>query len=388
MNTPLNIYVMTTNPDTHEQVTGAVGMNGHFSLGKTCRDLSTLVQALENHAAQFAIVDIDPNPVQILDALKPLVNQFRETCFVAVLTDLRHDLLFRAMHAGVRHVQVKNRVAAELADMLRRLEPTATMAAGQRGSIITVLSASGGCGATTLAVNLANELHLNKSGRCLLIDLDYSYGTVSTYLELRGKYGIADILGYDGAVDSHLINSTAMRHSDHLHVLASPASIDLSVVHHLSPAKLRAMLDICRNNFEHTVFDAPRLPMDVAQVLAERSSNIFIVLQPLVKDIRVAKSVANALTDRGILKDCIVPLINRCRKRHQMIGLDEAKKALGDAFLVECVSNDYPSAMRCINYGQPLSEAVPRSVLRREIAQIAKRITEKSAKMSLVGAAR
>jgi pilus assembly protein CpaE len=379
---------MTSNPASREQVEGALVTNGEYALNDTCDNLHLLVRALEQTNATFAIVDIDPNPVQILDQLRPVVDQFRETCFIALSSDFNHDLLFRAMHSGVRHVQARNRLKAELSDVLHRLAPAATLAAGQRGSVVTVLSASGGSGATTVAVNLANELHLSKHGRCLLIDLDYSYGAVSTYLELRGEYGIADVLAHDAAIDSHLINTTALRYSDHLYVLASPASIDLSVVHPLNPSKLASALDVCRNNFEFTVLDAPRAPMDVVFACAERSAAVLIVLQALVKDIRVAKSIAGALMDRGIRQDRITPVVNRYRKRHQMIGFDELTLALGDGFVIERASNDYPSAMRCINYGQPLSEAAPRSVLRHEIVQMAKRISESCGRVSAVGAAR
>jgi pilus assembly protein CpaE len=385
---PIQVHLMTSDPATLELVAGALGGNGQFTLGGSYRDLSALGHGLEREAADFAIVDIDPNPVQTLDALLPFVSQFRETCFIAVLSQLDHELLFRAMHSGVRHVQVRNQLSNELADVLRRIAPRASLAAGQRGSIVTILSASGGCGATTLAVNLANEFHQSTSGRCLIVDLDYSFGTVSTYLELRGQYGVADILEHDGMLDSHLVTTTALRHSDHLYVLASPASINLSVVHHVEPARLRSLLHVCRSSFEFTVVDAPRVPMDVAQALAEESSSIYIALQALVKDIRVAKSIANTLMDHGIQQDRITPLLNRFRKRHQMIGIDEVRKALGSGFAVECVSNDYPSAMRCINYGQLLSEAAPRSLLRHEISQIAHRIVQSSTRNVVAGDAR
>ena len=65
-----------------------------------------------------------------------------------------------------------------------------------RGSAVTILSAGGGCGATTLAVNLAAELGAidPSSDPPLVVDLDYHYGAVSTYLAVQGDYGVLDLL--------------------------------------------------------------------------------------------------------------------------------------------------------------------------------------------------
>ncbi len=52
-----------------------------------------------------------------------------------------------------------------------------------------------------------------------------------------------------------------------------------------------------------------------------------------------------------------------------MVELREAEKVLGGV-AIRCVSNDYRSASRSIDYGQPLAKAAPRSALRRDLCRI------------------
>ena len=100
-----------------------------------------------------------------------------------------------------------------------------------------------------------------------------------------------------------------------------------------------------------------------------------VVFQPAVKDIRVARGLLTALAERGVPPERVKPIMNRYRKRREMIGVEEAQKALGGA-LPECVSNDYASASRGINYGKLLSSTAPRSALRRDFAQLASQFSD------------
>ena len=67
--------------------------------------------------------------------------------------------------------------------------------------------------------------------------------------------------------------------------------------------------------------------------------------------------------------------MNRYRKRHEMIGIEEATKALGGV-TPECISNDYASASRGINYGKLLSSTAPRSAIRRDMIQLASQFSD------------
>lgn len=362
------IVLLTGDRDTERTLKSLIESSDRFGSVEVCGDMRSLGGRLECGSIPIVLVDIDSNPAQMIEELEPIVNRYLHSRFIVLAKELQNDVIMQAMQAGIRHIQLKEQVSDELMGVLHRLVSIAP--ARQTGSAITVLSAGGGAGCTTLVVNLANELQLTTSKPVLIVDLDYAYGAVATYLELEGIYGIADVLNHDKGIDAELIQTTSVRHSDSIRVLLSPVSAPLPETQVLRPDRLGEMLAACKDGHHFTLFDAPRVPIDVATSLARASEVTLIVFQPVVKDIRVTRGLLTALVEKGIPQERIKPIMNRYRKRHEMIGIEEATKALGGV-VPECLSNDYASASRGINYGKLLSSTAPRSALRRDMVQLA-----------------
>ena len=153
------------------------------------------------------------------------------------------------MHIGARHFLAKQSISADLPGVLKRLIPNESAEARRFGVVVTLLSASGGCGATTLAINLADELQLANSERALLVDLDGHYGALASYLGVEGQYGLADILADPARIDSQLISSTAVPYSERLHVLIGPASPDLPQPPAVEYRHLGTVIDLCKRTY-------------------------------------------------------------------------------------------------------------------------------------------
>lgn len=372
------IFLITTDPQTESEIASVLDEQKSPFVVRVYRDFTTLVHHLEHSPTHLALVDIDQDPTRMLDNLAPLVNRFVHTRFVALCSDLSSNLVLGAMQVGVRHVQAKKAIGSELAIVLQRLAAQGLLREGGRGSVVTFLSAGGGCGTTTLVVNLGNEICLASSQPALLIDFDCHYGGIASYLELEGRYGIGDVMAFSGRVDSQLIDSTALRYSNDLRVLLSPCSVDFHEPKPLRDGKLKEIFAACRESFNFTLIDAPRVSMEMATKLTDESDETYLVLQLTVKDIRLAKSMLAALLRRGVATDQIKLLANRHRKQRQLVGLKEAREALGDVALGH-LSNDFTSAIQSFNYGEPLAKTAPRSTLRRELVKLAGQFAEANA---------
>ncbi len=387
MSSPLGVLLVTNEPETATAVSAALESNGHFAPEGVCKNLQELVAALERAPARGVVVDLDPAPTQVLAGLDPIIARFRDARFIVVSKTQHNGLVLEAMQIGARCFLLKKSIATDLPDVLLRLTSNGSAEAVGQGAVITVLSAGGGCGATTIAVNLANELQLTSSESALLIDLDCCYGTMASFLGLDGKYGLANVLSDRDRIDPHLIRTTALVYSKNLQVLISPATTNLTEPPTLAYHHLGRALEVCKRTYGHTVIDAPRVPIDVATTLAGASQATLLVFQLTVKDIRVAKCMLSALTERGVSADRILPLVNRYRKRSRMITLEEAQKALGGISLGR-VSNDFPSAMQAANYGHPLAQATPRSALRRDLRELAVKVFQAHVQRANVPVAR
>ncbi|MHC5211723.1 MAG: AAA family ATPase [Planctomycetota bacterium] len=334
-----------------------------------CDDLGALATQLDEQPSPVALVDIDTDPMGMLSRIEPLVTRFPQTRFVVICRDMKSEIVLEAMQIGARHCLVKQTIADDLPGVLRRLMNDASTTATASGRVVTVLSASGGCGATTIAINLAEELRLHTSKPTLLVDLDAHYGAVATYLGLSGEFGIADVLSQRGSIDGGLVTSTASVYAEDLHVLLSPASVNFSEPAPLQWNQLDKALSGCKQAFNFTVVDAPRVPMSVAADLAKSSVLTLIVFELGVIDIRSTRAILTALTDRRVPVESILPVANRYRKRSPMLSLEDARDALG-GMSIGRVSNDFSSVVRSINYGQPVAKVAPRSALRNDIHEL------------------
>ncbi len=365
-----NLLLVSSSKETGVAVSSALESNGRFRLGEVCRNLTDLVPHLESAAAPAVLLDIDPEPTRVLTALGPISERFSNTRFIVLSDSVKSELMLEAMQAGARHFMLKRDLGSELRGVLQRLVTDGAAVPPTGSFVATVLSVSGGCGATTVAVNLANELHLLASKPALLVDLDCNYGGAGMYLGLTGEYGIADVLDRNGELDPQLISSTAREYSHGLRMLISPMTVSPRNPVSLDYTRLRRAIGVCRQSYEFTVIDAPRVPADTAAQLASVGDVTLLVLQLTVKDLATARNMLQALRDRGVSDDSLTIVVNRYHRRHAMLTPDDARKTLGDVPLT-CLSNDYTSAIKGLNYGQPLAEAASRSALRRELRELA-----------------
>ena len=364
------ILLVTKEADTATAVASALELNGRFASDAVCTDLKQLVTLLERRSSMGVLVDIDPHPQRVLAELDRIIQRFSEARFIVLSHTQDNHLLMEAMQIGARHFVAIKDVPSTLRSVLDRLLQDLAGTRDGHGEVITVLSAAGGCGATTVAINLANEIQLERSEPALLIDLDYSYGAIGTYLGLEGQFGIGDVLATLERIDAQLINTSALAYSEGLHALISPASTNRPAPAPLDCEALRLAVSACREVYRYTVVDAPRVSSTVAAELADVSFLTLVVFQLNVKDIRTARQLIVALTERGIPRERILPVSNRYRKRRSPISPHEARTAL-DSVRVERLANDYKGAIKCVNLGQPLAKAAPRSALRRDLRALA-----------------
>src|SRR5688500_8371495 len=143
MSSRINVTLMSPDPTVATAVTAALQSNGHVLAGPAVRDLRDLAAQLTRSPAPIVLIDLDPQPQQVLPHLERIIARFPTTRFIALASTVGHDLLLEAMQTGVRRVVVKHGLSTDLPGVLDRLT-TADASAAQVGEMITVLSASGG----------------------------------------------------------------------------------------------------------------------------------------------------------------------------------------------------------------------------------------------------
>jgi pilus assembly protein CpaE len=380
------VLLVTREPGTANAVAKALERSERLETNGAYAALDDLAGRLERESAPLALVDIDPRPREMLKALEELSARFAGTRFVVLAREMRGEMLLEAMQAGARHFLIKEEIDAQLHAVLQRLLPNG-VETRRAANLITVLSASGGAGATTIAVNLANEIQLAAGSPVLLVDFDPAYGAAASALDLEAQFGVGDVLSSPERIDADLIRSTAVPYSDHLSVLAGAAARGLGSRSVPDYTQLERTVAACTSAYSVTVIDAARVPIEVAAALGRASRSTLAVFQFTVRDVRAVKMLSEALEERGVERRRFLAIGNRREKHRDMVTLDDARRALGD-LAVETVANDFRSAIRALNYGEPLSRAAPRSPLRRDLARLAAKLSHRSAPAGPVAAGR
>lgn len=374
--------MVTKESATKDEIKSALDKSDLMNLAGICKEVSGLRSYLTNKKVQAVVIDIDPDPSRLLYELAAILTAYPKIYVVVVCSHFTKKLALEAMQAGVRHFLEKNTIESDLTKELQQLiHGGAKKEAGFDSKVISVLSAGGGCGATTVAVNLANELQLLTSKPALLIDLDSCYGTVSAYLGIKSKFGIADVLAHKGLIDRHLIQSSAYNYMENYHVLPSPAGIESPRAKSLQFENMPGVLEACREVYRYTIIDAPRMPARDVEKLAGFSDIVLLVFQLTVKDVNFARSMVLSLIKSGVAAEKIISLANRAKTRGPLVRFEDGKKAVGAKFCM-AIRSDWRKAMKSLNNAKPLAQIVQKSGLRNDFRKFAAKVSTYQANSS------
>ena len=346
-----------------------VSQNGSpIALDQVFEGLDGVPEYVSASGVTAGIVDIDSDPDERLSELETMTRNNPQMCTIVVSEHLTQELILAAMQAGARHFLQKGSIQAQLSSVMGRLLQNAP-AKVKAGSIITVFSASGGCGATTVALNLAMEMHMTVNKPVLMIDLDRCYGAAATYLDMKSDYGIEDVLAHEGKIDPHLIQSSSCNYKNNFHVLLSSGGSSKKPSGDINPESLRRVLQVCRQTYAYTVIDAPRMDEATVKELSEQSDFTIVVFQLTLKDLKFARSIISTFKSLGMADQKIIPVANRFQRFGAPINADDGQKVLGTKTLYR-IRSDWRSAVTCQNKGMTLAEVAPRSAIRKDLQKL------------------
>jgi pilus assembly protein CpaE len=344
--------------------------------------LGTDTQALESAAMVARVLHDNPGIEQVvigpdvpLDPACELAEAARLDRPELGVILMRHRMdvttLSQALRSGVREV-----VGAEdhtaLSDALRRSRDLTYRllghhggGAGNDGHIVTVFSAKGGVGKTTLATNIG--CHLATSGqKALLLDLDLAFGDVAISLQLIPQQSVFDAVAMSGHLDEQGLASLVTVHEPSgLDVICAPS--DPSDADRIPVNVVIELLKLARQHYDYIIVDTP--PSFTEHVLAacDISSALILIATldiPAVKNLRVAIDTLDML---GSPKDARIIVLNRADAK---VGLrpDDVVTAIKSPIAVN-IPNSL-SVPASVNRGVPVVLDDPRGTVTAAIREL------------------
>lgn len=240
------------------------------AIGGECSLLTALDQVrrhLEEHPRENVVVlGVTVDTQAALHFAKVARGQDPALGVILVRQRLDTSVLSEALRSGVREV-VTDRELSALADAVRRANEVGRQIRHQveggvveaedlpRGRIITIFSAKGGCGKTTVATNLAVALADRGKRQVCLVDLDLAFGDVAIALQLFPAHTIADAVPLAGSLDEAGLAGLLTPHSPGLTTLVAP--LEPGAAEGIPAALVADVLRILKGMFDYVVVDTP-----------------------------------------------------------------------------------------------------------------------------------
>lgn len=338
-----------------------------------------LIQAVELEASEDIVLVGADMEFEVAAAIAEHFRTGRSSLSV-ILIRRRVDIqtLNDSLRSGIRDV-VSADDATALVDAVKRAKALSSQlrsASGtqtksqDKGALIVVFSAKGGCGKTTIATNLA--IAMGKLGKkTCIIDFDLQFGDVAVALRSPTNKTISDALGMEMSIDRLGVMSLTVPVADNVDALLAPTNpADVELV---SGDLAEKILTALQSEYDVVVVDSPPAfteTMIRAFDLADLTLLLTTLDTPAIKNLVLS---VKTLDDLGLHNRARMILVNRSDARAGLT-IENVEDAVGLPVSGRFASTvDVPAS---VNQGMVLVDWKPNHKFSKSIRSLAEQICE------------
>ncbi len=369
-----------------DQLDSAFGKEG-WAAAET-RSATTKLTEIAAEGGRFLVIGVVSEQEAELGASRELIGE-------AKLAGLRVILLADSLSPAAMHALM--RAGADdfaplplppnaLSDSVARLRAggreTLGGGASRNGVVYPVYGAAGGVGATTFCVNLAWETALDvaKSGRQVaLLDFNFQYGTVATYLDLPRREAIYELLSDTSTLDEEGFGQALASYSGRMAVLTAP--MDVLPLDIIGPDDVKTMLDLARANYDFIFVDLPQTLTHWSDLVLTESEAFFAIMQTDMRSAQNMLRFLRAIKSEDLPIEKVRIGMNRAPGFTDLSGKSRARRleqTLGIEYAFRLPEGGKQVAAAC-DQGAPLARAAKGNALRKEIRRIARALVREAA---------
>lgn len=234
------------------------------------------------------------------------------------------------------------------------------------GQVYGFMRGKSGSGSTTLACNLAFQLHTLTSRKVLLADLDPLTGTIAFLLKLNSTYSFVHALTNSGRLDEVLWRGmvTPSRGVDVLLSPETPADLVYE------PQDVTAMITYWREMYEFTVLDIPGPHDEWGLSNAKSCDELLLVTTNELTAVHATQITLARLEFYGVMRSKIKLIVNRYNTD---IGLSsEAIESALELRVFHLVPSDFAGLQKAMMEGKPVATGTN---VGRSISELAEKLT-------------
>ena len=244
------------------------------------------------------------------------------------------------------------------------------------GRTVAFVGAKGGAGSSTTAHNVAWSIAKHFESDVVLADLDIAFGTAGLDFNQDPTQGIAEAVFAPERVDDTFLERLLARCSDHLSLLAAPATLDR--ICDFDERVFQNIVDVAQAGVPAVILDVPHIWSGWAKQTLLAADEVVITAEPDLANLRNAKNLIDFLRQsrrndsppRLILNKVGMPKRPEIKPADFVSALELPSSAMipFDAQLFGTAANN----------GQMIGETDPKSPLALSFTQIAQLVTGRS----------
>ena len=287
-----------------------------------------------------------------------------------------------AISSELKPEHMRNLVRLNAADWLRKpvqikelINAVTVQDSGERGvksRITTFISASGGAGATTMALSAAAYLAQRspqKAAATCLVDLDFQSANCGSYLNLVNEFELNSIVTQPERLDVELLDVIKLTHEPGFTIYSFERP-GLPFDPNAAEFVFR-LLDLVAYHFEEVVIDLPNLETPWQHSVLSTSDEIFIVFELNIASLRQAKRLHKRVRElRG--NNANVTFVANKQKRKwfgNIFSRGELRKIF-KVSTVRAVALDSELLTDALNRAMLASEIQPRARFNKDVKRI------------------
>jgi len=330
----IRVLIVDDIAETRENIKKLLQFEADIEVVGGARSGAEGIQLATETRPHIVLMDINMPDMDGITATEGVIEQV-PFCHVVILSvQSEPDYMRRAMMAGAKDFIPKPPSGDELIKTIRFLgerakkdEERARVAftapsvpvpgrhggTGRlQGKILSVYSAKGGVGCTTLATNLAVGLHTGETP-VVIVDTNLQFGDVSVFLNLQVKNSIVDLASRAEELDRDYVEEILIAHQTGMRVLAAPPRPEMADEVHAD--QVRRLLQFLKSHYAYVVVDTHSTMDDVTLAVLESSDLILAVATPDIPAIKDSRLLFDLLGVLEIPKDRVFFVMNKMDRR-------------------------------------------------------------------------
>lgn len=249
------------------------------------------------------VIDESSSPMPMWDLAVDVSGRYPSVAVLTVVTEPTRSDFATALDSGSRgviayplnfeNVAARLQTAVSWSTRMRQAVQRSheDEAALGSGKMITVASAKGGAGSSTVALHLALEAAQTSGRRVVLVDLDLQKPDQSILIDAPRQRDITDLLSIVDELSPRFIADVLFDHPSGLSVLFGPSEGERGEM--ITESAAKKILGVLRSRFDIVVVDVGSVMGEANATAVEMADDVCIVSQADVLSLRGVRRLAS-----------------------------------------------------------------------------------------------